>query len=630
MGKFAERIVTTMDSRDTQTLPAVLGLHIGHDATASLVVDGEIVAAIGEERLSRTKQHYGFPFEAIGKVLQIAGLEPQQVDIIALGGGDPLEFNPWQARHIHNAEEKGRVDFSNAVPTRIGREACFGALRIGLNKVLGLADHRPQIARQALDRSLQQCGLDPAAVQVFDHHLCHAVSAYSTSPFENALSVTIDGYGDGINTGIWSCAPTDIRRLAFGPGPEDAGAYSPGDFYSYITCYLGFKRNRHEGKITGLASYADPQDLFDKIQDLLQVDAETAHFSSSTSAFRYTAERRPHVILRRLARWALTGELWDPMLVDELRRRCKGSSPAQVAAAAQLLLEERIVRLISHWVQDTGLSQVTLAGGVFANVKLNQRIAEIDGVEDIFVHPCMGDGGLSLGAALWGSRPPVADKLSVIHPQLDDVFLGPEYSIDEMRRALEDAGVSYTEHETIERRMAKAIHDGKVVARFDGRMEYGPRALGNRTIMARPTDTNINDWLNKRLQRTEFMPFAPAVLEEFVAEIFPDVKAGKTLRFMTVTLDVEPAWQKRVPAVCHIDGTARPQVLDPTSTPSFYKVVQFYHELSGLPLVINTSFNMHEEPIVCSPEDAVRAFQLGHLDALAIGPFWTEQSSEAP
>jgi carbamoyltransferase len=334
------------------------------------------------------------------------------------------------------------------------------------------------------------------------------------------------------------------------------------------------------------------------------------------------------VIFRRLARWALTGQLWDPILVDELRRRCRSATPAQVAAAAQLLLEERVVHLVAHWVKQTGLRQVTLAGGVFANVKLNQRIAEIDGVEDVFVHPCMGDGGLSLGAALWGSRQPIAEQVEVLHPKLDDVFLGPEYTTDEIRAVLEQAGVSYTEEECVERRIAEAIHDGKVVARFDGRMEYGPRALGNRSIMAAATDTNINDWLNKRLHRSEFMPFAPAVLEEHMSEIFPTIKVGKTLRFMTITLDVDPVWQKRAPAVCHIDGTARPQVLDPIHTPSFYKVVSFYYHLSGLPLVINTSFNMHEEPIVCTPEDAVRAFQMGHLDALAIGPFWTEQASK--
>ncbi len=616
------------ESKKTTVLPAVLGLHIGHDASASLVVDGEIVAAIGEERLSRTKQHYGFPFEAIGKVLEIAGIEPRDVDIIALGGGDPLSLNPWQARHIFNADEKGRVDFSNAVPTSIGREACFGALRIAVNKALGLRDHRPEVARRGLEHSLRQCGLDPAAVEVFDHHLCHAISAYSTSPFEEALAITIDGYGDGINTGIWSCSPTEIRRVAHGPGADDAGAYSPGDFYSYVTCYLGFKRNRHEGKITGLASYADPHDLYDRIEDLLQVDVESACFSSSTSAFRYTRERRPHVIFRRLARWALSGRLWDPILVAELQRRCRDASAAQVAAAAQLLLEERVVDLVSYWVEHTGLRKVTLAGGVFANVKLNQRIAEIEGVEDVYVHPGMGDGGLSLGAALWGSRQPVADQVKVLHPQLDDVFLGPEYSITEIRAALEQAGVDYTEEESIERKVAQAIHEGKVVARFDGRMEYGPRALGNRSIMAAPVDKKINDWLNKRLHRTEFMPFAPAVLEEHMSEIFPAVNVGQTLKFMTITLNVDPDWQERAPAVCHVDGTARPQVLDPVNTPSFYKVVSFYHQLSGLPLVINTSFNMHEEPIVCTPEDAVRAFQLGHLDALAIGPFWTEQTAK--
>ena len=191
-----------------------------------------------------------------------------------------------------------------------------------------------------------------------------------------------------------------------------------------------------------------------------------------------------------------------------------------------------------------------------------------------------------------------------------------------MRQTLEVAGASFTEESAIEERIAEAVHQGKVVARFDGRMEYGPRALGNRSILAAPTDPDINDWLNERLQRTEFMPFAPAVLADCAADIFDNFHMDQALKFMTITLDVKPEWRQRIPAVCHIDGTARPQLLDPINTPSFHKIVSCYKKLSGLPVLINTSFNMHEEPIVCTPEDALRAFEMGHLDFLAMGPFW--------
>ena len=610
-------------------LPTVLGLHIGHDGTAALVVDGRVVAAIGEERLSRTKQHYGFPFRAIGQVLEQAGLAPEDVDCIALGGGDALDLNPWQISHIYSAEEEGKIDFSNTVPRKIGREACFGAAKIALSKILGLRDGRSVRAKEILEKSLRECGLDPLKMRVFDHHLCHAVSAYATSSFDEGLTITIDGYGDGVNTAIWACSPTGVRRLAYGPKMEDAAAFSPGDFYSYVTCYLGFKRNRHEGKITGLAAYDDPQILFDEMQDLLAVDEESACFSSSVSGFRYTRERRPHVILRRLGRWALTGQFWDPILVDELARRFKKATPAQVAAATQLLVESRIVQLVEYWVEKMGFRKVCLAGGVFANVKINQRIAEIEGVEDVFIHPNMGDGGLSLGAALWASREPIAEEVELVKNPLNDVFLGPEFSQGHMRMALEREGVEFVEDEEIEKRIAQAIHAGKIVARFDGRMEYGPRALGNRSILAAPTDKNINDWLNKKLHRTEFMPFAPAIMREHANEIFEDTLVSQALNYMTITLDVRPEWLERIPAVCHVEGTARPQLLDPENTPSFYRTVFHYREISGLPLVINTSFNIHEEPIVCTPEDAVRAFMRGHLDALAMGPFWAENPGES-
>ena len=603
-------------------LPVILGLHIGHDATAVLIVEGKLVAAIGEERLSRIKQHYGFPQRAIAQVLSQAGIEAVDVDCIAIGGGDPLRLNPWQAAHIYNLENNGDIDFSNTVPRRIGQQACLGALGIGARKIFGATDKREATATRCLHRCLRTCNLDPRKLQVVDHHLCHAVSAFSTSDFTTALGVTIDGYGDGINTALWACSPTTIEAIARGPSTDDAAAYSPGDFYSYVTRYLGYKRNRHEGKITGLAAYASPDDLLATIEDLLTLDQENACFASSVSAFRNIRERRPGVILRRLLRWALSGQLWDPMLVDELGARCRGFTPAQVAAAAQALLEIRVLELIGYWTQNTGYKKVCLSGGVFANVKLNQRISELPGVEDVCVHPNMGDGGLATGAAFWAAGK--SDQGEILRHCLDDVFLGPAFNLEQMRSALEAGGLAYSRKDCIERSIAETVHSGRVVARFDGRMEYGPRALGNRSILAAPTDPDINDWLNERLKRTEFMPFAPAVLTEAAEEIFSSIPVGRALKFMTITLDVEPEWRMKAPAVCHVDGTARPQFLDRSSTPSFYKVVSEYQRLSGIPLVINTSFNIHEEPIVCTPEDAVRAFRLGHLDALALGPFWVE------
>ncbi len=535
---------------------------------------------------------------------------------------------PGRLLIFYDEDAEGRVDFSNAVPLSVGREACIGAIGVGIRKTFGLKDSRPAIARSALDRGLRACGLEPSKVRAFDHHLAHVASAYCTSSFEDALGLTVDGYGDGVNTALWHCRPSGIERLAFGPKPEDAAAYSPGDFYSYVTCFLGYKRNRHEGKTTGLAAYANPDDYMSRIEDLLTVDEESGTFSSSVSAFRNIRERRPHVILRRLARWALTGKLWDPMLVDELRRRFEGATPQQVAAAAQALTEARIVSLTAHWVQKTGLSRVCLAGGVFANVKLNQRIAEIDGVEDVFIHPNMGDGGLSLGAALLASADRPDGDGQIPRRPIADVYYGPEFDKDQIRGALERSGTPFREVDSLPRTVAEAIAQERVVARFDGRMEYGPRALGNRSILAAPVDAKVNDWLNERLGRTEFMPFAPVVLREYVDELFKDALVTDALRFMTITLDVRQEWLDRMPAVCHVDGTARPQVLDRESTPFLHEVVSCYRERTGIPAVINTSFNMHEEPIVCTPEDAIRAFKQGHLDAMAIGPFWIERSGE--
>jgi len=263
---------------------------------------------------------------------------------------------------------------------------------------------------------------------------------------------------------------------------------------------------------------------------------------------------------------------------------------------------------------------VALSGGVFGNVKLNQRIAELKGVDEVYVYPAMGDEGLGLGAALYA-----AGKRNGLRPfAIDDVYLGPEYSDSEIAAALQQERVSYTRHEDTELadRVAALLADGKVVAMYRGRMEFGPRALGHRTILFQTTDPGVNDWLNKRLQRTEFMPFAPVTMSEYADRCYVGMSSRRyTSRFMTVTCDCTDWMKETSPAVVHLDGTARPQLISREIEPFYYQILERYYQRTGIPSLVNTSFNMHEEPIVCSPEDAARAFKQGHLDFLVIGPY---------
>jgi carbamoyltransferase len=412
-----------------------------------------------------------------------------------------------------------------------------------------------------------------------EHHQSHAANAYYTSGFDEALIVTLDGYGSGLAGSASVGRGGVIERLHGVDYP-----HSLGTFYESVTSGLGFKPSRHEGKIVGLAAYGDPAVLRDVL--LARFDVEPGNFRIRESNNLYFAR----------------------MLAAEFPK-------IDVAAAYQHVLEVVATGYIAHYLEKTGLTKVVLSGGVVANVKLNQRIREIPGVEAIFIHPNMGDGGCGTGAALleFVGAPALREPLA-------DVYLGPGYSDAQVKEALQRAQLPFDSYAPIEPKIAQLIAAGKVVARFNGRMEYGPRALGNRSILYHAREPEVNQWLNQRLGRTEFMPFAPATLFEHRHACYRNVAGAESAaRFMTITFDCTEFMRRESPAAVHVDGTARPQLVSADSNPSFHRILTEYHALTGLPSVINTSFNMHEEPIVCSPDDAIRAFLQGNLDYLAMG-----------
>jgi len=282
------------------------------------------------------------------------------------------------------------------------------------------------------------------------------------------------------------------------------------------------------------------------------------------------------------------------------------------------VLEDVSCEYVAYYLQATGMRNVVLSGGVVANVKANQRIFEIDGVDNIYIHPNMGDGGCGVGAAL-----EISMKNQRMEPyQLNDVYLGQEYSDADIKLALDKENLTAVKKEEIEVDIAKLLAEGNIVARFNGRMEYGPRSLGNRSILYHASDPSVNLWLNQRLNRTEFMPFAPATLFEERDRCYLNLNGAEyTSKFMTITFDCTEFMKEKCPAAVHIDGTARPQLVSSESNQSFHRVLSEYYKLTGIPSVINTSFNMHEEPIVCTPYDAIRAFLLGELPYLAIGSY---------
>ena len=601
----------------------IMGIQPGHDATVA-IIDGEghILSATAEERLSRIKYHQGFPFRSIEECLRLAGLERDDLSAIGLGFQkfvypDTPEYNEFYTKRKGSdydlANENLPLDRTQAIKNLLTKN-----LRLARGTNESLEDHANrsiEFTRKTYRALLDELGFENIPFYTQDHHASHAASAYYTSGFdpEKALIVTLDGAGDGLCASVSIVEEGRLKRIS-----GASSAISPGTYYSAITSHCGFKRLRHEGKITGLAAYGNPDLLFDFAQECIDYDPESEQFIHHLSG-PHPLKRKVDTLVRVLRNDAIEGE-YASLLRHNFKEKFPSHKMENLAAAAQAILEHCSVEYVKPFQKATGKTQVALAGGVFANVRVNQKVLEIPEVETVFIHPNMGDGGVAAGAAYLTLQELTGTSLEP--REINDVYYGPGYADDEIKAAIDRFSLEAEYHKDIELEIAKLIADKKVVGRFNGRMEYGPRALGNRSILADPTDPSINDWLNERLKRTEFMPFAPAALESEAPTIFKNFQAGAyPATFMTITFDVEKSWADRARGVVHVDDTARPQVINEGNNPSYFRILEEYYKLTGLPLFVNTSFNMHEEPIVCTPDDALRSFLNRSVDHLAIGSF---------
>lgn len=589
------------------------------DSTVCLVEDGKVICAVAEERFSRIKMHEGFPYRALADIFERYNLSADQIDFVT--------YSFFEADEEKKLMEKARSNYfkqslkfpSNDLFSKFRNRPKAPAKKYNIPSlsedklymakpwymnilytmgskfdVFGKVIQKKYFDRWIEDAYKDHChyqtelytglkkfGLKDKLIRL-DHHMTHSANAYFTSGFNEALILTIDGYGSGLAGSVAVGKDGQIKRIHEMPYPV-----SLGEFYERVTSSLGFKPSRHEGKIVGLAAYEDPDILYDLVRSFFEVRAGEIFYQLPHNFFfsRYLAS-------------------------------CY-SKPA-VAAAYQKVLEVVCCEYLEYYIKKTGIKNVVLSGGVVANVKANQRLFEECGTQKIFVHPNMGDGGCCVGGALL-----LASQKQGIKPEkISDVYWGPEFSGDEIEQALVKAGLIFEKLDDIEERIAQLLVDGNIIARFNGRMEYGPRALGNRSILYHAKDPSVNLWLNQQLKRTEFMPFAPATLYEERANCYKNSNGAEyTAQFMTITFDTTDFMLKQNPAAVHVDATARPQLVSLDTNKSFYKIIKAYQKLTGNSSIINTSFNMHEEPIVCTPQDAITAFQQGHLHYLAIGPY---------
>jgi carbamoyltransferase len=548
-------------SGDSQGL--ILGLNYSgvHDSAVALVNPaGEILFACSLERITRVKQD-GRPPAALLETLPWG-----RIGVIAL----PTDERPWSPVDPH----------SRLHPTPLK------APRHGF-----LAHGQPFYDYMAAL---------PRPVRFICHQVSHASSAFWLSGFDEALCLAYDG---GIFNSPWFGG---LYRASRAGGIEPLDRFASSHYakitslYSIVTALLGFTPNKHEGKITGLAAYGSSRPAIREILEQLFTTDYLKMESVAEWLHTYSA--------------TLPALLWtNPVRRAELLQRFAAHSREDIAATLQAMSEEHVVEILRR-ARDLGWQSdaICLSGGLFANVKINQRVKEF-GFRRIYIVPPMTDDGTALGAALAVA----AERSSFSPAPARHMFLGPGFDTVQVRRSLDEARLCVRPLPNPEEYLAERLLEGAVVGIFQGRAEFGPRALGNRSILSQATDPEINHKLNARLRRTEFMPFAPITRVEDSAECYVGLEgAERTAEFMTITCECTGKMRHDSPAVVHVDGTARPQLVRREVNPLIHGILSAYRERTGIASLINTSFNVHEEPIVCSPEDAIRGFLETGLDLL--------------
>ena len=551
----------------------ILGISNTKDSGACLIIDGKLVAAVNEERLNREKLTREFPEKSIQWIFKEFKLKNQDIDAIAFGTWKGIEVD-FLPNYIDEILEKA----TNSKNKKIIQDKFWGS---------AMSDKE---SLENLKKGIKKMKLNKIPHYFCNHHLAHAYTAFCYSPFKRGLVITLDGRGD-----FQSGSVTKWKR---GKEPEiiknESELDSLGTFYGWITRYLGFVPDRHEGKITGLAASGNPK--------------KCIHI------FKKIFKTKNGKIISNV------GDLFAPYMkadLPKLEKALKKFSKQDIAAAAQKIVEDIVVDYAKYYLKKTKETNLAVSGGIFANVLVNMRLREIDCVKEFFVFPHMGDGGICAGAAAFVSE--LHEER--VHP-ISSVYLGPSFSEKDCKTEIKKSGLRYEKPKNIQKEIAKFLDNGSVIGLFQGKMEYGPRALGNRSIIVKATNKNINESLNKRLSRTEFMPFAPITLEKFAKKNYKNwSKNSHSSYYMTSCYSCTEKLEKSSSAVVHIDKTARPQIVSKKNNPMLSKILEEYYKISKIPNLINTSFNLHEEPIVLNPKQALKLLKKNGIDILAIPPF---------
>jgi carbamoyltransferase len=558
----------------------ILGLTTLGDSAASLICDGELVAAAEEERFSRVKHHSGFPYNSMRFCLEQAGIGIGEVEHVS------LYWKPWILRHKALQALKSLAISPDMFRARIDR----GVAQVG-DSYLGMLKLPRMIRRHY--------GPGDFRFRYLEHHMCHAASAFLVSPFESAAIFTLDGTGEETTTLFSHGQGTRIRPLKRIKLP-----HSLGQFYSAVTNLLGFDMfGGDEWKVMGLAAYGEPEfyDFFSR--------------RVLTTNGNYDFHVNIRVLDHHLAkRYQFSDEILDALGPARRHEEPINERHQNIAASAQKVLEDVVLYLLEGLHRQTGEENLCLAGGVAFNSVMNGRIINESPFKRIFIQPAAGDAGCSLGAAF------LTHNTILKNPRVFEMghaYWGPRFSNEECAAALRESGLKFETltDEDLAQRVARLIADGAIVGWFQGRMEFGPRALGNRSFLADPRRADMRELLNRKVKLREwFRPLAPSMLEESSEEIFG---VNRRDPFMVTVFTVAEGQRARLPAVVHVDNTARPQTVSRETNPRYWNLIREFERLTGVPALLNTSFNI-QEPIVCAPRDAIRTFKSASFDALVL------------
>jgi len=556
----------------------ILGIHaFAHDSAACIISDDGIIAAAEEERFNRKKHTTAFPHQAIDYCLNCAGATLQDVDYVGFGWKPWLGFGKRVGNLIKN------------LPDSLKHKSVHVPKWLNILKAKNYLNNGLDITHQKTKYKFHYV----------DHHLCHFYTAYYLSPFDKALVLTVDAAGEWKTATFgWANGDNyDVKKVINYPD-------SVGFFYSAITQYLGFKALSGEGKVMGLAPYGEPE-YYDDCAKIARLK-DNGDLSLDLQYFR-------HQLGDNVWFSDKMNELWGQPRDPESELTDKYTN---IAASLQKRSEDIVISYIEKLLESNPVNNLCLAGGVALNGCINGQIIKRTPIEHVYVHSAANDAGPALGAALYIYHHVLKNPKKFV---LDHAYLGPEFTQSKLKKAAEASGLNFEEHKNIVQHAAKLLAEGKILGWFQGRMEWGPRALGNRSILANPRLAEMKDILNARVKHREgFRPFAPSILVEKTGQYF-DI--SQPVPFMTVVSDVLPEKRDEVPAITHVDGTARLQTVSRTANPIYWELISEFEKLTGTPIILNTSFNVRGEPIVCTPEDAVRCFNSTDMDFLVLGNY---------